>query len=69
SRLGKWKTATQMAAIALLLVAPAFASLAAPLGQAGEAALWLGAVLSWLSAGLYLRAAARRWLARARPGD
>jgi cardiolipin synthase len=63
SALGKWKTVSQMAAIALLLIAPAFASFAAPLGHAGEAALWLAALLSWLSAGLYLRAAARQWAA------
>ena len=61
SRLGKWKTASQMTAIALLLVAPAWLSLAEPLGQAGEALLWLAAALSWLSAGFYLRAVARQW--------
>ena len=63
SRLGKWKTATQMTAIALLLVAPALASVSQPLAQAGEAALWLAAVLSWLSAGVYLRAVSRQWKA------
>ncbi|MBT3169824.1 MAG: CDP-diacylglycerol--glycerol-3-phosphate 3-phosphatidyltransferase [Rhodospirillaceae bacterium] len=61
SRLGKWKTASQMVAIALLLIAPPLASLGALLGQAGEALLWLAAVLSWLSAGLYVRAIARQW--------
>lgn len=61
SRLGKWKTASQMAAIALLLIAPVIVSLADILMLAGEAALWLAAALSWLSAGMYLRAAARQW--------
>lgn len=69
SRLAKWKTAAQMAAIALLLVAPALVSLAAPLGQAGEAALWLAVLLSWLSAGAYLRAVSEQWTARVRPGE
>ena len=59
SRLGKWKTVSQMVAIVLLLVAPGLASLAAPLQQAGDAVLWLAALLSWLSAGLYLRTALR----------
>ena len=61
SRLGKWKTAGQMVAIALLLIAPALTSLGLPLEQAGEALLWLAALLSWLSAGFYLRAVARQW--------
>ncbi len=68
SRLGKWKTAAQMVAIALLLVAPGLAALAAPLQQAGDAALWLAALLSWLSAGLYLRAVLRQGAAPIRPG-
>jgi len=68
SRLGKWKTASQMVAVALLLVAPGLASLAAPLQQAGDAALWLAALLSWLSAGLYLRAVLRHGTAPMPPG-
>lgn len=68
SRLGKSKTAAQMVAIALLLVAPGLASLAAPLQQAGDAALWLAALLSWLSAGLYLRAVLHQGTAPMKPG-
>ena len=67
NRLGKWKTASQMVAIALLLVAPGLASLAAQLQQAGDAALWLAALLSWLSAGLYLRAVLRHGTASKAP--
>ena len=63
SHLGKWKTASQMTAIAVLLIAPAFAALAELLGHAGEGLLWLAAALSWLSAGFYLRAVARQWAA------
>ena len=68
SRLGKSKTAAQMVATALLLVAPGLASLAAPLQQAGDAALWLAALLSWLSAGLYLRAVLHQGTAPMKPG-
>ncbi|MDA0229126.1 MAG: CDP-diacylglycerol--glycerol-3-phosphate 3-phosphatidyltransferase [Proteobacteria bacterium] len=67
SRLGKWKTAAQMAAIALLLMAPGLVSLSAPLQLAGEAALWLAALLSWLSAILYFRAVLRQGTTPMRP--
>ncbi|MBM3483476.1 MAG: CDP-diacylglycerol--glycerol-3-phosphate 3-phosphatidyltransferase [Alphaproteobacteria bacterium] len=53
--LAKAKTATQMAAIALLLIAPAIG--AGWFWAIGEAALWLAVVLSWLSAAGYLRSA------------
>jgi cardiolipin synthase len=61
SWVGKWKTTAQMAAIGLLLIAPALVSLTEPLALAGDAALWLAAALSWLSALLYLRGLARQW--------
>jgi cardiolipin synthase len=67
SRLGKWKTVSQMTAIALLLIAPAFSALSAPLGLAGEALLWLAAVLTWLSAVFYIRAVAQQWAGLQRP--
>ena len=85
SRLGKWKTASQMAAIILMLFAPTLLSFLDPdrssgsgdlLGYlfiflllAGEILLWFAAILSWLSAGLYIRAGWRQLPARARPGD
>ena len=63
-RLAKWKTAAQMGAIALLLLAPAAAPLApegagAGLATAGAALLWLAVVLTWGSAIGYVRAAVR----------
>ena len=85
SRLGKWKTASQMAAIALMLFAPTLLSFLDPdrssgsgdlLGDlfiflllAGEILLWLTAIMSWLSAGLYIRDAWRQLPARARSGE
>ena len=85
SRLGKWKTASQMAAIILMLFAPTLLSFLDPdrssgsgdlLGYlfiflllAGEILLWFAAILSWLSAGLYIRAGWRQLPVRARPGD
>ena len=79
SRLGKWKTASQMAAIVMILFAPALASFSDPewsKGEgkglvflifffviAGQILLWISAVLCWLSASVYLRAVARQWKA------
>ena len=62
--LAKWKTAAQMAAIALLLLAPAIApwlteAAGAGLASAGEGLLWLAAVLTWASAIGYVRASVR----------
>ena len=70
-RLAKWKTAAQMGAIALLLLAPAAAPLlpgaaGEGLAVAGEALLWLAVVLTWGSAIGYVRAAVRG-LGAARP--
>ncbi len=58
SRLAKWKTAAQFAAIAVLLVAGAAPAL--PLSLAGEALLWLAALLAVVTGGAYLRAGLRR---------
>lgn len=67
SRLAKWKTASQMIAVAVLLVAPAFASgVAASLDLAGQALLWLAVALTWLTAMDYLRSAVRHFGAGAR---
>ena len=55
SMLAKGKTATQMVAIALLLIAPAIGT--GWFWAIGEAALWLAVVLTWLSAIDYLRSA------------
>ena len=62
--LAKWKTAAQMGAIALLLLAPAIASSlpgagADGLATAGEGLLWLAVVLTWGSAIGYVRDAVR----------
>ena len=69
--LAKWKTAAQMAAIALLLLAPAIApwlpeAAGAGLANAGEGLLWLAVVLTWTSAIGYVRASVRG-LRAARP--
>jgi CDP-diacylglycerol--glycerol-3-phosphate 3-phosphatidyltransferase len=53
SQLAKAKTASQMTATALLLIAPALG--AGWFSALGEALLWLAAALSWLSAAGYLR--------------
>lgn len=71
--LAKWKTAAQMGAIALLLFAPAAASLlpqaaGAGLATAGEGLIWLAVVLTWASAIGYLRVAVRG-MRGARPGQ
>jgi len=62
--LARWKTAAQMGAIALLLLAPAAAPLlpdaaGGGLASAGEGLLWLALVLTWASAIGYLRDALR----------
>ena len=71
--LAKWKTAAQMGAIALLLLAPAVAELlpnavGEGLATAGEALLWLAVVLTWGSAIGYVRVAVRG-LRAARPRE
>ncbi|MCY3828022.1 MAG: CDP-diacylglycerol--glycerol-3-phosphate 3-phosphatidyltransferase [Rhodospirillaceae bacterium] len=58
SRLAKWKTAAQFAAIAVLLVAGAAPAL--PLPPIGEALLWLAALLTVITGAAYLRAGLRR---------
>jgi cardiolipin synthase len=55
--LAKWKTASQMAALALLLIAPGLGIDA--IASAGEGALWLAVGLSWATAIDYLRHAWR----------
>ena len=62
--LAKWKTASQMTAIGVLLLAPAAAPLlpggiGPALAHAGEGLLWLAAVLTWASAIGYVREAVR----------
>ena len=62
--LAKWKTAAQMVAIALLLLAPAIApwlteAAGTGLASAGEGLLWLAVVLTWASAIGYVRASVR----------
>jgi len=52
--LAKWKTALQMAAIAVLLVAPA-APWALPLQRIGEIGLWIAAVLTLVTGWDYLK--------------
>ena len=56
SRSGKWKTVSQMIAILVLLIAPAFPEKIATLELTGEIFLWIAAFLSWLSAAFYIRA-------------
>lgn len=58
SRLAKWKTAVQMAALALLLIGSA-APAGWPVRQAGEACLWLAALLTAVTGWDYLRTALR----------
>jgi len=79
NHLGKWKTACQMIAIGLLLGGPALATFANPewinledgemmpmiyvIIFAGQILIWTAAVLSWLSAAIYLLAVSRQlWL-------
>ena len=59
SPLAKWKTAAQFLAIAVLLIAGAFANGAA-LAVAGEALLWLAALLAVVTGAAYLRAGLRK---------
>ena len=62
--LGKWKTAAQMTALALLLAADCAATSPVLLGASrgavaatGAALLWLSAALAWVSLGAYMQAA------------
>ncbi len=56
SRLAKWKTAAQMAAITLLLIGP-LGGTGGALPLAGECLLWGAAALTWITALDYLRTA------------
>lgn len=56
SRLAKWKTATQMAAVTLLLIGP-LGGTGGAMPLAGEGLLWLAAALTWITALGYLRTA------------
>ncbi len=58
SPLAKWKTAVQFLAIAVLLIAGAVPAL--PLSLAGEALLWLAALLAVVTGSAYLRAGLRK---------
>ncbi len=79
NHLGKWKTTCQMIAIGLLLGGPALATFTNPewinledremmpmiyvIIFAGPISIWTAAVLSWLSAAIYLLAVSRQlWL-------
>lgn len=64
SKLAKWKTATQLAAVGALIAAPLTASIAPPLSRQvfitavlAVALLWLAALLAWISAWGYFHAA------------
>ena len=63
--LAKWKTAVQMAAIAVLLMTPA-APAGVPLQRIGEIALWIAAVLTLVTGWDYLKRGLE--LMRAKPG-
>lgn len=68
--LAKWKTAVQMAAIAVLLVGPA-APWGLPLQRIGEIGLWIAALLTLITGWDYLRRGLelmREPAARAKPG-
>ena len=56
SRLAKWKTAAQMAAITLLLIGP-LGGTGGAVALAGEYLLWVAAALTWITALDYLRTA------------
>ena len=55
--IGKFKAGIQMAAIFLLLVAPAFSSYSERIEFVGLALLWLAALFSVVSAAMYFRKA------------
>ena len=59
SRLAKWKTAVQMVALAVLLVAPAVQDAAPQLTLVGLLLLWLAALLTLWTGYDYLRAGIR----------
>ncbi len=58
SRLAKWKTTAQMAALGLLLLGPV-APAGWPVAALGEACLWLAALLTLVTGWDYLRTALR----------
>jgi CDP-diacylglycerol--glycerol-3-phosphate 3-phosphatidyltransferase len=53
--LGKWKTATQMAAITALLGSGSAGAAAAGVAAAGIGLLWVSAGLALASLGIYMR--------------
>jgi cardiolipin synthase len=55
--LAKWKTATQMTALGVLLIAPALAGWGTWVQWLGEALLWLAAALTVVTGWAYVRAA------------
>ncbi len=59
SRLAKWKTAVQMVALAVLLVAPALMTYQTEVHGFGIACLWLAALLTLWTGYDYLKAALR----------
>jgi cardiolipin synthase len=71
SRLAKWKTTSQMLAIALLLIGTSGPS-GVPVVPLGEAFLWLAVLLTWITAFGYLRIVGKHLSgdgAEARPGE
>lgn len=59
--LAKWKTACQMVAIAVVLIAPVYADqTGGNLARAGEALLWLAVALTWVTATGYISGAWRQ---------
>jgi cardiolipin synthase len=65
--LAKWKTAVQMIAIAVLLVAPA-APWGLPLQRIGEIGLWIAAVLTLITGWDYLKRGLELMRAKPDPG-
>jgi len=59
SKLAKWKTASQMGAISVLLIAPALSAQAA-IATAGTVLLWVAVALTWITGLDYLRVAMKQ---------